>query len=260
MRRLAYKVMALICLVTTANADIYDDCAAAISANNIDEVKKLSAAIQELSRIPVTKLIAARLCVSAAMGEPMVYIKKDKSFIPRAEFAASNAEKAADRIALQKLESDLISTIAEVEKRAACVNAKSFRINDELKAIDERFEQRNEQLIFDDTHHACSELYSSNKSSAMLNQTCVAAFQRVGHPNLVFLEAGQRTTLTTELSKLVELRNSLTSELLDTKVQLIAVEGGKADETLKKERAQKLADHLEAKSCAEFGYENVYLD
>jgi len=267
MKRLFYTIMTLICLVTTANADIYDDCDNAISANNTDKVKKLSATIQELDQIPVANLIAARLCVSAAVGEPMVYVKKTKSFIPLSEFEARNAqkavseaEKAAERIALEKLKSDLMSAIAVVEKRAACVDAKSFKINDELETISRQFEQRNEQLIFDDTHQACTKLYSSDKSAAMLNQNCFAAFQRMGHPNLVFLEAEQKDALITELSILIDLRNSLASELVDTKVKLLAAEGGERDETFKNEKTQNSADDLEAKSCAEFGYEGVYLD
>ena len=249
MKRLFYTIMTLICLVTTANADIYDDCDNAISANNTDKVKKLSATIQELDQIPVANLIAARLCVSAAIGEPMVYVKQTKSFIPLAEFEAKST-----------LKSDLMSTIAVVEKRAACVDAKSFKINYELEAISKQFEKINEQLIFDDTHQACTKLYSSDKSAAMLNQNCFAAFQRMGHPNLVFLEAEQKDALITELSILIDLRNSLASELVDTKVKLLAAEGGERDETFKNEKTQNSADDFEAKSCAEFGYEGVYLD
>ena len=267
MKKTLKTLMALMFVATSATANIYDECEAAVDANNLDEVKKLSATIQELDRIPVANLIAARVCVSAAIGEPMVYVKKTKSFIPLAEFEARNAqkalseaEKAAERIALEKLKSDLMSTIAVVEKRAACVDAKSFKINDELEAISKQFEQRNEQLIFDDTHQACTKLYSSDKSAAMLNQNCIAAFQRMGHPNLVFLEAEQKDALITELSILIDLRKSLASELADTKVKVLVAEGGKREETFKNEMTQNLADDLEANSCAEFGYEGVYLD
>ena len=245
MKRLFYTIMTLICLVTTANADIYDDCDNAISANNTDKVKKLSATIQELDQIPVANLIAARLCVSAAVGEPMVYVKQTKSFIPLAEFEAKST-----------LKSDLMSTIAVVEKRAACVDARSFKINDELEAISKQFEQRNEQLIFDDTHQACTKLYSSDKSAAMLNQNCIAAFQRMGHPNLVFSEAELRATFIAELSGLVTLRASLKEELMEAKAKLLEAEGVVTEEDFN----QQLADDLEAKSCAEFGYEGVYLD
>jgi len=263
MKRIVYTVMTLICLVTTANADIYDDCENAISANNTDKVKSLSATIQEMDRIPVANLIAARLCVSAAIGEPMVFVKKTKSFITLAEFegrnaqkALSEAEKAAERIALEKLKSDLVSTIAVVEKRAACVDARSFKINDELEAISKQFEQRNEQLIFDDTHQACTKLYSSDKSAAMLNQNCIAAFQRMGHPNLVFSEAELRATFIAELSGLVTLRASLKEELMEAKAKLLEAEGVVTEEGFN----QQIANDLEAKSCAEFGYEGVYLD
>ena len=53
----------------------------------------------------------------------------------------------------------------------------------------------NKSLILDDTHKACTELYSSDKSAAMLNQTCIDAFKLMGHPNLVFSETEQRLFL-----------------------------------------------------------------
>ena len=39
----------------------------------------------------------------------------------------------------------------------------------------------------------------------MLNQTCVDAFQRMGHPNLVFSESEQKAVFSAELMGLLEL-------------------------------------------------------
>ena len=146
--------------------------------------------------------------------------------------------------------------ITNLEKRAACVSAKSFQTNAKLEAISKRFEQSNNTLILDDTHEACTELYSSNKSAAMLNQTCVEAFQRMGHPKLVFSEAEPRAEFTAELSGLVTLKTSLEEELMEARVKLLEAEGVVTEEGFN----QQLADDLEANSCAEFGYEGVYLD
>jgi len=90
----------------------------------------------------------------------------------------------------------------------------------------------------------------------MLNQTCVEAFQRMGHPNLVFSEAELRAAFIAELSGLVTLRASLKEELMEAKAKLLEAEGVVTEEDFN----QQLADDLEAKSCAEFGYEGVYLD
>ena len=173
-----------------------------------------------------------------------------------AERLAAEANAEAAKLELRELKSQLAAMITNLEKRAACVSAKSFQTNAKLEAISKRFEQSNNTLILDDTHEACTELYSSDKSAAMLNQTCVEAFQRMGHPNLVFSEAEPRAEFTAELSGLVTLKTSLEEELMEARVKLLEAKGVVTEEGFN----QQLADDLEAKSCAEFGYEGVYLD
>lgn len=136
------------------------------------------------------------------------------------------------------------------------MRAKSFQTNAKFEAISERFEQSNKTLILDDTYDACTELYSSDKSAAMLNQTCVEVFPRMGHPNLVFSEAELRTTFAAELLGLVTLETSLEEELMVAEVKLLEAEGVITEEGFN----QRVADDLEANSCAEFGYEDVDLD
>ncbi|MDB2605507.1 hypothetical protein N9Y41_02205 [Planktomarina temperata] len=173
-----------------------------------------------------------------------------------AERLAAEANAEAAKLELRELKSQLAAMITNLEKRAACVSAKSFQTNAKLDAISKRFEQSNNTLILDDTHEACTELYSSNKSAAMLNQTCVEAFQRMGHPKLVFSEAEPRAEFTAELSGLVTLKTSLEEELMEARVKLLEAEGVVTEEGFN----QQVSDDLEAKSCAEFGYEGVYLD
>ena len=173
-----------------------------------------------------------------------------------AERLAAEANAEAAKLELRELKSQLAAMITNLEKRAACVSAKSFQTNAKLEAISKRFEQSNNTLILDDTHEACTELYSSNKSAAMLNQTCVEAFQRMGHPKLVFSEAEPRAEFTAELSGLVTLKTSLEEELMEARVKLLEAEGVVTEEGFN----QQVSDDLEAKSCAEFGYEGVYLD
>jgi septal ring factor EnvC (AmiA/AmiB activator) len=267
MKRLLYPLLALMFISTTANANIYGDCEAAISANDLDEVKKLAVTIQRFNTIAVSNLIAARLCVSTALGEPMVYMANTESFITLVEFEAINAKKAlseaekeAERIALEKLKSQLKAAIANLEKRTSCVRAKSSRTGTELDAINKRFEKSNQSLILNDTHEACTKVYSSDKAKAMLNQTCVDAFQRMGHPNLVFSESEQKAVFSAELMGLLELEADLEEELMETKVKLLEADGIVTEEAFNQKVSQQLADDLEAKSCGEFGYEGVYLD
>ena len=155
-----------------------------------------------------------------------------------------------------ELKSRLEATIPNLEKRRSCVSAKISQTNAELGAIKKQFEQSNDALILNETHEACTELYSSDKSAAMLSQPCVEAFQRKGHPSLVFSESEQLASLSTALLGLIELQEGLEEELISSKVQLLETEGV----VTKEDFNQKVVDDLEAKSCAEFGYEGIYLD
>ena len=273
MMKLIYSLAALMFMATTANANIYDDCNTALGANDLDKVKKLAATLQRFTSISPFDQPIANLCVSTALGKVVVF-RGVKGFVNLAEEKIAQAAEAArleleatakaeaeakdkaERLELEKIKSKLTATIAQLEKRTSCVRAKRSQTNAELEAINMRFEQGNKSLILDDTHKACTELYSSDKSAAMLNQTCVEAFQRMGHPNLVFSEAEPRATFTAELSDLVTLKASLEKELMEAKVKLLEAEGVVTEEGFN----QQVADDLEAKSCAEFGYEGVYLD
>ena len=172
------------------------------------------------------------------------------------ELAKAEAKAEAERIALLRLQSQLKAAIANLEKRTSCVRAKSSRTGTELEAINKRFEKSNQSLILNDTHEACTELYSNEKSEVMLNQTCIDAFQRMGHPNLVFSESEQKAVSSAELMGLLELEADLEETLLETTVKLLESDGVLTEQAFN----QQLADELEAKSCAEFGYEGVYLD
>jgi hypothetical protein len=260
--KLLYSLVALMLISTTANANIYDDCNTAIGANDLDRVKKLAATLQRFTSISPFDQPVANLCVSTALGKVVVFrgvkgfVNLAEEKIAQAAEAGAEAKAKAERLELETIKSKLTATITQLEKRTSCVRAKRSQTNAELEAINIRFEQSNKSLILDDTHKACTELYSSDKSAAMLNQTCVEAFKLMGHPNLVFSETEQRATFNAELSGLVTLETSLAEELMEARVKLLVAEGVVTEEGFN----QQLVDDLEANSCAEFGYEGVYLD
>lgn len=262
MMKLLYSIAALMFIATTANANIYDDCNSAIDANDLDRVKKLAATLQRFTSISPFDQPVANLCVSTALGKVVVFrgvkgfVNLAEEKIAQAAEAEAEAKAKAERLELETIKSKLTATITQLEKRTSCVRAKRSQTNGELEAINIRFEQSNKSLILDDTHKACTGLYSSDKSAAMLNQTCIDAFKLMGHPNLVFSETEQRATFKAELSGLVTLETSLEEELMEAKVKLLEAEGVVTEEGFN----QQIANDLEAKSCAEFGYEGVYVD
>lgn len=294
MKKLLYPLLALMFISTTANASGQQSiwkCASAIKADDLNLARTHAADVIILSPIfGVAILNKAAECLDYAFGSGWEYDKtlnalvngnkevnaltskilnEDQNaryyrLVSDLAYLTENSKKQlkaeakaeAERLELEELKLRLTATITNLEKRAACVSTKSFQTNAKLEAISKRFEQSNNTLILDDTHEACTELYSSNKSAAMLNQTCVEAFQRMGHPNLVFSEVEPRAEFTAELSGLVTLKTSLEEELMEARVKLLEAEGVVTEEGFN----QQLADDLEANSCAEFGYEGVYLD
>ncbi len=73
-------------------------------------------------------------------------------------------------------------------------------------------------------------------------------------------ESEEKAIFTAELSELIALETRLNEKFVNAKVKLLEAEGVVTEEAFNEEVAQKLADDLEAKSCAEFGYEGVYHD
>ncbi|MBO6899331.1 MAG: hypothetical protein JJ868_18360 [Shimia sp.] len=246
-----------------AQDSIYERCVEAIDAGDANLVSELADTIRGFNSHPAREFKFARQCVSFAEQREMLWDYETDEFISKEEFnnrqaqKQENQEKIRERNeALQEQRKRLQSDLGHLEKRASCVNAKLSQMNTDFEAINKRFEQSNQALILDETHQACVELYSSDKPAAMINSTCVEAFQRKGHPSLVFSESEQLAKLSAELLELIELEEGLEEELISTKIQLLEAEGV----VTKEELNQKVADDLEAKSCAEFGYDGVYLD
>ena len=271
MKKLLYSILALIFISSTANANIYDDCEAAVSANDIVEVKKLAVAIEQSPKIPVSKLKTARLCVSTAAGEPMIFISATKSFITLVEYEALNAkkelsesEKIAEHRAQQREEQAKRIALVSMNEKAdklrkqfACMNIKSSQIITKIEAIEKQNQDTNNFLILQDTHKACSVLYKDNKSSAMLNQSCIDAFKSVGHPSFVQAEGERKSVYSNDLSGLMSSMTNVQKTLAETVITLLAAESNDAKQSVEQQSAAYLR---EAKSCAEFGYEGVYLD
>ena len=265
-----------VALASPSSAYVYDACEAAIAKGD-------TAKIQEFADIILnTKIISPRVrekaenCVSAVSNTRMVFrqlrwVEASKEQKVKAAEAKRKQEVAAEKRkrkaeeakvaadARQKVKDQLTSLKADLrklEKQKSCVQAKSSNTSIELDAITKRFEQQNQSLILNDTHEVCTKLYASKKSEALLNQSCVDAFNQMGHPNLVFSEGEKKAVLSAEVVSLLLLELSLNKDVLDTQIEILEVDGVMTKQAVNK----KLSDDLAAKSCAEFGYEGLYLD
>ena len=65
--------MVLCSSATAVAANIYDDCAAAISSGNTETVNEIANRLRMFNSFSQNSLKQAEACVSASAGEPMVY-------------------------------------------------------------------------------------------------------------------------------------------------------------------------------------------
>ena len=257
---------------TAVAANIYDDCAAAISSGNTETVNEIANRLRMFNSFSQNSLKQAEACVSASAGEPMVYgslgwmalsdrekllaTKAAEEAARREREATAEAAAEAERIERQKLQSKLETELAELEKHNACILAKRSELLSEIEAVDNQNNETNNSLIINDTYSACSELYLKDKSSVMLNQSCIDAFKRLGHPNLVMAGDELKSSFMDQLGELSTLRGNLVMEQNEVTDALRTFMGfPNAQDIL-----SAASEAVEEKSCAEFGYEGVYRD
>lgn len=167
--------------------------------------------------------------------------------------AAAEAAAEAERIERQRVQSELDTEFAKLQKHNACILAKSSELLSDIEAVDNQNNETNNSLIINDTYSACSELYLKDKSSVMLNQSCIDAFKRLGHPNLVLAGDELKSSFTDQLGELSTLRANLVMEQNEVRDALRTFLGFSNSEDIR-------SAALEEKSCAEFGYEGIYRD
>ena len=197
-------------------------------------------------------------------GPSASYLNTDPNILIESLIGLSEGEvisRLAKLGAMRESVEQIVSAnrLVVLEKQFACTSLKESEIFSIIKAINKEIEERNqitnELLILQGTHKACSLLHDEDQSTAMLNQSCIDAFQRIGHPNFVFEENEESDSYSSQLAELRSLKSRIKEELLKTRLK-----PSEADVERLKQLVKLDEERREAKSCAEFGYEGVYLD
>ena len=144
----------------------------------------------------------------------------------------------------------------KLKKQSRCVDAAILQTERLISAIDVRMNEANQSLIIRDTHKACSSLYADDQAAAMLNQSCIEAFETIGHPEFSSKEDETYAALEDKLIELMATKGNVVKSLTETIGKLLVVSGAVMEGGIK----QALTEELALKSCAEFGYKYVYLD
>jgi len=211
-------------------------------------------------------------CLNAVFGKGWYYYGTSSSYLntdPKIlskSLAGLSEDEVISRLAklgaMRESVEQIISANRSVvlKKQLACASSKEAEILSIIKEIDQTLEERNRMtndlLILQGTHKACSLLHDKDQSAAMLNHSCIDAFQRMGHHNFVLEERKKDDAYSSQVNELRNLMSSIKKELL-----LNRSESAEASvEELSKQLQQQSEEYTEANSCAEFGYEGVYLD
>lgn len=212
-----------------------------------DEVEL--AALED-ARTTAAKEEAERLAAEAAVEAAILELRAAAQ-AERRERQAAAEEARREREALQ---SKLEAEVAKLDKHHACISAKRSELLSEIEAVDNQNNETNNSLIINDTYSACSELYLKDKSSVMLNQSCIDAFTRLGHPNLVLAGDELKSSFMDQLGELSTLRANLAMKQNEVGDELRTSMGFPNSQDI----LSAASEVAEEKSCAEFGYEGIY--
>tara|TARA_R110000744_G_scaffold22397_2_gene57366 strand:- start:34 stop:963 length:930 start_codon:yes stop_codon:yes gene_type:complete len=206
-------------------------------------------------------LEAARNLVETEKLEAQAAAEEAQAAAEEAQAAAEEAQATAEaeRIERQRVQSELETELAKLEKHNSCISAKRSELLSDIEAVDIQNNETNNSLIINDTYSACSELYLKDKSSVMLNQSCIDAFKRLGHPNLVLAGDELKSSFMDQLGELSTLRANLVMEQNRVTDELRTFLGFSNLQDIRSAALEALGA-LEEKSCAEFGYEGIDRD
>lgn len=241
------------------------ECSQALSDGDYERAKQLASEISLFINVfsPALKTDGVQ-CLNSSYGEGWFYDDASGSFlnndpiILQKSLAGLSASDLNDRTAkLASVRAGIEERLLKqdkkrLEKHVACVSVMISDVTDNIISLDEIVNQANQSLITLDTYKSCSSLYETDQNAAMLNQSCIEAFQRIGHPKLELKESVEKSALSNELNELTKLKDQLSDNLLSKSIKILENNGSVITGGIKQA--------VEAKSCAEFGYENVYLD
>lgn len=151
LRITSFALVALACLSHPARADMLQDCAEAVQANDVTSVQKIGIALMGVEPFPVERLEEARSCLSFIGQGDVRYDQETR----RITFS----DRAVAEFALERQRRD-----------------------DQIAMMETTETERRDQAIAR-TIQACRELYSRDWVIAMTSQICQPIFMKIGLPD-----------------------------------------------------------------------------
>jgi hypothetical protein len=191
---------------TAIAANIFDDCAAAISSGNTETVNEIANRLRMFNSFSQSSLKQAEACVSASAGEPMVYGSLGwVALSDREELIATKAAEEAEMLELEAAEEaerlELEAASEEAVRSRICEIRELISKHD--KTINEAEAARQDRRIetLSATVQECSLWYDDSPKEALTNDICNSIFAAGGLPNSTISGPSQSEVLLAELSK-----------------------------------------------------------
>ncbi|MGY9038559.1 MAG: hypothetical protein ACKVLA_12150 [Rhodobacterales bacterium] len=162
--------------VAQSKTEIADSCLEAIEAGDLDEAKRLSTEMMDWRSLFATKTISnAEQCLQATTGEFWKYFTTKGRFLSADEARAEQdfIEGAGDRKEAQK----------EELKRLNCEVKLARSQVTNLEAEYENIQQARAIEALRATHDTCTQLYETDKATALLEPVCKDVFMQAGLPD-----------------------------------------------------------------------------
>jgi len=156
-QRLFFVTVLSVLTASTASANIYSDCEAAVANGETSRVVRLAATIRGFNLIPGRFRDTAAICVSAAEGELVTYSPEAREFVP-----------VAKQQALRQRVCELRDILAET--------------NETLQEAEAAQQDRRLETLAA-TIQECSAWFEDDARGALTNDVCNSIFVSGGLPN-----------------------------------------------------------------------------
>ena len=210
--------------------DSIEQCLVAHQADDKGKILLIASEIKSIKMYGDQTRIDAAKCMSHAYGGEWVYDHSAKAMVNKNVVVTKLSDEQITKA--QKARQEKRDELAQLKKDQTILKNRIARITidideqlNDLSEIDERLQNFNLMLIFEETHSSCSNLYLKNKEAAIINPTCVEAFKKLGHPLLdTYKDAPLIEQTQKEINRLTVLKSNVNVQLDGVQEKINSIE------------------------------------
>jgi hypothetical protein len=181
MRNLVFFFVAT-CIASPAYAIIYDDCRAAIAADDRVAARHAAEALLRVAPLPYARRIEIPellVCLELGMGEPFVFDSTTQGFASVAQASEQEQRRATLEAERERVVADRWAAAPERRHQAAAAQAAARKRLREAQARIEADQAEVRGRLF----AACNRLYRTHPDETITNKLCFDVFFQIGLPD-----------------------------------------------------------------------------